>query len=185
MTGPESGHPVSREVVFDGTIMTVTVDTLRLRDGPEARFEVVEHPDAVTIVPVDESGNVVMVRQYRHAPRRVLLELPAGKMERGEEPAAAAQRELREETGLAAGELRPLGGFYAAPGFLTEYLHLFLARDLRPSPLEPDPFEIVEVVRVPAAEASAMVARGEIRDAKTIAGLCMVLGSPGVLDLPG
>ena len=185
MTGPDPGHPVSREVVFDGSIMTVTVDILRLPDGSEARFEVVEHPDAVTIVPVDEFGSVVMVRQYRHALRRVLLELPAGKMERGEEPAAAAQRELREETGLAAGELRPLGGFYAAPGFLTEYLHLFLARELRPSPLEPDPFEIVEVVRVPAAEARAMVASGEIRDAKTIAGLCMTLGASRVQDLLG
>ena len=185
MTGPDPAHPASREVVFCGSIMTVTVDTLRHRDGSEARFEVVEHPDAVTVVPVDESGNVVMVRQYRHAPRRVLLELPAGKIERGEEPAAAAQRELREETGLAAGELRPLGGFYAAPGFLTEYLHLFLARDLRPSPLQPDPFEIVEVVRVSAAEARAMVENGEIRDAKTIAGLCMALGAAGVLDLPG
>ena len=184
MTDPDPGHPVSRAVVFDGRIMTVTVDRLRLRDGSEARFEVVEHPDAVTIVPVDECGNVVMVRQYRHAPRRHLLELPAGKIERCEEPAVAAQRELREETGLAAGELRPLGGFYAAPGFLTEYLHLFLARDLRPSPLDPDPFEIVEVVRVPAAEARAMVARGEIRDAKTIAGLSMTLGATGVLDLP-
>ena len=185
MTGPDPAHPVSREVVFDGSIMTVTVDMLRLPDGSEARLEVVEHPDAVAIVPVDEFGNVVMVRQYRHAAKRVLLELPAGKLERGEEPAAAAQRELREETGLAAGELRALGGFYAAPGFLTEYLHLFLARGLSPSPLRPDPFEIVEVVRVPAAEARAMVAGGEIRDAKTIAGLCMTLGAAGVLDLPG
>lgn len=185
MTGPDLPHPVSREVVFDGSIMTVTVDMVRHTDGSEARFEVVEHPDAVTIVPVDELGNVVMVRQYRHATRSALLELPAGKLERGEEPAAAAQRELREETGLAAGELSPLGGFYAAPGFLTEYLHLFLARDLRPAPLEPDPFEIDEVVRVPAAEARAMVAGGEIRDAKTIAGLCMTLGAAGVLDFPG
>lgn len=184
MTGPDPAHPVSREVVFDGSIMTVTVDMVRLPDGSEARLEVVEHPDAVTIVPVDEFGNVVMVKQYRHATKRVLLELPAGKLEGGEEPAAAAQRELREETGLAAGELRPLGGFYAAPGFLTEYLHLFLARDLCPSPLEPDPFEIAEVVRVPASEVRA-VAGGEIRDAKTIAGLCMTLGAAGVLDLPG
>ncbi len=177
MTGPEPGRPVRRETVFEGRIVTVSVDSVPLGDGTDARIEVVRHPDAVTIVPVDGVGRVVMVRQHRHAIGGPLLELPAGKIDRGERPAEAAQRELREETGLAAAELRPLGGFYSAPGFLTEYLHLFLAAGLAPSPLDPDPLEDLEVVRVPAGEALAMVARGELRDAKTIAGLAMALGT--------
>lgn len=148
-----------------------------LADGTDATMELVEHPDSVTIVPVDGEGRVVMVRQHRYAIEGPLLELPAGKIDPGERPAEAAQRELREETGLAAAELRPLGGFYSAPGFLTEYLHLFIASGLAPSPLDPDPLEELEVVRVPAGEALAMVARGELRDAKTIAGIAMALGT--------
>ena len=171
-------------MVFAGTVITVFVDAVPMEDGTEARMEVVRHPDAVTIVPLDAEGRVVMVRQHRHAAGRSLLELPAGKIDQGELPAQAAQRELREETGLAAAALRPLGGFYAAPGILTEYLHLFVASGLTPSPLDPDPLEMIDVVRVPPPEARRMVACGEIRDAKTVAGLAMALGvegAPGVV----
>jgi ADP-ribose pyrophosphatase len=175
LTGPEQLR--SREVVFEGKIMTVRVDRVRLPNGAEATREVVEHADAVTIVPIDGDGNVVLVRQYRHALGMDLLELPAGGIEDGEEPLVAAQRELREETGLAAGSLVVLGGFYSAPGFLTEYLHLFLATDLTESPLAPDPDEFVEVVRIPVPELQAMIARGDVQDSKTIAGVAMALGS--------
>ena len=160
--------------------MTVRVDRVRLPNGSEATREVVGHADAVTIVPVDEDCNVVLVRQYRHALGASLLELPAGAIDEGEEPAVAAQRELREETGLAAGRLVLLGGFYSAPGFLTEYLHLFLGTELTPSPLEPDSDEFVEVVRIPVAELQAMIARGDVLDSKTIAGVAMALGADGV-----
>ncbi len=160
--------------------MTVRVDRVRLPNGSETTREVVEHADAVTIVPVDEDGNVVLVRQYRHALGVSLLELPAGAIDEGEEPAVAAQRELREETGLAAGRLVLLGGFYSAPGFLTEYLHLFLGTELTPSPLEPDSDEFVEVVRIPVAELQAMIARGDVLDSKTMAGVAMALGADGV-----
>ncbi len=173
--GPESLS--SREVIFEGKIMTVRVDTVRLPNGAEATREVVDHADAVTIVPIDGKGNVVLVRQYRHPLGMTLLELPAGGIEDGEEPLEAAQRELREETGMAAGRLVALGGFYSAPGFLTEYLHLFLATDLTESPLAPDPDEFVEVVRIPKAELQAMISRGEVQDSKTIAGVAMALGS--------
>ena len=160
--------------------MTVRVDRVRLPNGSETTREVVEHADAVTIVPVDEDGNVVLVRQYRHALGVSLLELPAGAIDEGEEPAVAAQCELREETGLAAGRLVLLGGFYSAPGFLTEYLHLFLGTELTPSPLEPDSDEFVEVVRIPVAELQAMIARGDVLDSKTMAGVAMALGADGV-----
>jgi ADP-ribose pyrophosphatase len=168
---------ISRKIIFEGKIMTVRVDTVRLPNGAEATREVVDHADAVTIVPVDGDGNVVLVRQYRHPLGMDLLELPAGGIEEGEEPVAAAQRELREETGLAAGKLVALGGFYSAPGFLTEYLHLFLATDLTESPLAPDPDEFVEVVRIPIPELKAMISRGDVQDSKTIAGVAMALES--------
>ena len=156
--------------------MTVRVDRVRLPNGAEATREVVEHADAVTIVPIDKDGSVVLVRQYRHPLGMTLLELPAGGIEEGEEPLEAAQRELREETGLAAGKLVALGGFYSAPGFLTEYLHLFLANDLTESPLAPDPDEFVEVVRIPVAKLQTMIAWGDVQDSKTIAGVAMALG---------
>ncbi len=175
-----NGEPeelVSQDIVFEGKIMTVRVDRVRLPNGSEATREVVEHVNAVTIIPFDDEGNIVLVRQYRHPLGQVLLELPAGGIDPGEEPVVAAQRELREETGLAAGKLVPLGGFYSAPGFLTEYLHLFHATDLAESPLAPDPDEFVEVVRIPVGELKAMIERGEVQDAKTIAGVAMALGT--------
>ncbi len=139
--------------------------------GARTSREVVEHVDCVVLLPVDRDGSVIMVRQYRHAVARALLELPAGAIDPGETPEQAAGRELREETGCAAGRLEKLGGFYAAPGYLTEYLHFFRATGLEPDPLTAEDTDEIEVVPVKPAEIQGLVASGEICDSKTLAGL--------------
>lgn len=168
-----SDHEViSSEQVFDGRVVKLFLDRVRLPDGREATWERVAHPGAVGIVPLAD-GEVVMVRQYRHAVRGVLLEIPAGKLDSGQSPGETARRELAEEVGLGAGELTKLAEFYNSPGFSGEYFHLYLARDLSPTPGEPEPDEFLQVVRVGLDEAVAMVSTGRIRDAKTIIGLTL------------
>ena len=161
------------EVVFPGRAFTIRRDTLRLPDGRETRFDIVEHVGSVVILPVDADGNLLFVRQYRHAAGSQLLELPAGTLDVGEAPLTCAQREVREETGMAAGKMEALGGFYLAPGYSTEYMQVFLATDLREDPLEADADEFLSVVRLPIAEALTMAARGEIPDAKSLAALLL------------
>jgi ADP-ribose pyrophosphatase len=157
------------EIVYPGRAFTIRCDTLRLPDGRETRFDIVEHVGSVIILPLDADGNLLFVRQYRHAAGLDLLELPAGTLDEGEAPEACARREVREETGMAAGRLEPLGGFYLAPGYSTEYMFVYLATDLRYDPLEPDADEFLSVKRVPLAEALTMCERGEIPDAKSLA----------------
>jgi len=135
----------------------------------------VEHSDCVAIVVVDEAENVILVRQHRSAAGEDLIEIPAGKVEPGESPLACAHRELREETGYLAKKVEALGGFYASPGYSTEYLHLYLATELEPVPETPDADEIMYVVRIPLASIPEMIASGEIRDAKTLVGLLRVI----------
>jgi len=157
------------EIVYPGHAFTIRRDTLRLPDGREARLDIVEHVGSVIILPLDTNGQILFVRQYRHATGLDLLELPAGTLDKDEAPEACARREVREETGMAAGRLELLGGFYLAPGYSTEYMYVYLATDLRYDPLEPDADEFLSVERFPLAEALAMCERGEIRDAKSLA----------------
>jgi len=157
------------EIVYPGRAFTIRRDTLRLPDGRETRFDIVEHVGSVIILPLDAHDHLLFVRQYRHAAGLDLLELPAGTLDEGEAPEACARREVREETGMAAGRLEPLGGFYLAPGYSTEYMYVYLATDLRYDPLEADADEFLSVERVPLAEALAMFERGEILDAKSLA----------------
>ncbi len=159
--------------VFEGKIARLRVDTVQLAGGRTEQREIVEHEPVVAIVPIDSGGNVVLIRQYRLATGVVLLEVPAGGVDPGEMPEDAAQRELAEETGMRAGRLERLAGFYVSPGYLTEYVHAFLATDLRDSPAEADEDEDIAVVRMPLSEAVAMVERGELRDAKSIAGILL------------
>ncbi|MEE9284141.1 MAG: NUDIX hydrolase, partial [Dehalococcoidia bacterium] len=155
-------------------LISVRVDTVDVGDGRRVQREVVEHPGAVVMAPVDDQGRLLLVRQYRHAAGEELLELPAGTLEPDEAPEATARRELREETGFAAQRWTPMGGFYTAPGFSDEYLHFFIARDLRPDPRPRDPDEQIELVAVPLDRATDLVRSGEIKDAKTIAGLLLL-----------
>src|SRR5215210_3081848 len=145
---PQKPFPIllsSREI-HRGRILTVRVDEIELESGHSVRREVVEHPGAVVIVPIDGDGRVLWVKQYRYAAGRALLELPAGTLEQGEEPEATARRELPEETGFAASDWQRIGGFYSAPGFCTEYLHAYSATDLRPETAPGDEDEDIEVV---------------------------------------
>jgi len=157
------------EIVYPGHAFTIRRDTLRLPDGRETRLDIVEHVGSVIILPLDTNGQILFVRQYRHATGLDLLELPAGTLDKDEAPEACARREVREETGMAAGRLELLGGFYLAPGYSTEYMYVYLATDLRYDPLEPDADEFLSVERFPLAEALAMCERGEIPDAKSLA----------------
>ena len=166
---------IKSEIVYPGRAFTIRRDHLRMPDGHETKFDIVEHHGSVIILPVDAEGNLLFVRQYRHAAGLNLLELPAGTLDEGEAPEACASREVREETGMAAGRLEHLGGFYLAPGYSTEYMNVYLAMDLRHDPLEADADEFLSVERIPVEEALAMAMRGEIPDAKSLAAFTLAL----------
>jgi ADP-ribose pyrophosphatase len=159
------------EILMKGRAFAIRRDHLKTPDGRETKFEIIEHGGSVVIVPIDENGNVLLVRQYRHATGKDLLELPAGTLDGGEAPEACAAREIREETGMAAAKLTKLGEFYLAPGYSTEFMHVFLATDLSRAPLQADADEFLSVEAVPVGEAIQMAERGEIPDAKSLAAL--------------
>jgi ADP-ribose pyrophosphatase len=166
---------ISSETVFEGRAINVRIDTVRRPDGVETTREIVEHPPCVAILAVDENNNVILERQFRKSIEKVLLEIPAGGIEPGESPAAAVRRELREETGLSPKNVKRLAGFYSSPGYSDEYLYLYLATELTPSPLEAEDTAGIDVVRVPLDEIPALLASGKVNDAKTVAGLHMLL----------
>ena len=161
------------ETVYPGRAFTIRRDTLRLPDGRETKFDIVEHVGSVIIIPLDDRGNLLFVRQYRHAAGLDLLELPAGTLDKGEAPEACAHREIREETGMAAGHMEHLGGFYLAPGYSTEFMHVYLATDLHSDPLEADADEFLTVEKVPIEQALEMAHGGVLADAKSLAALLL------------
>ena len=167
---------IGTERIFEGNIINIRVDTVRMPSGSIATREIVEHSHAVCIVPVDDEGNVVLVRQYRKPVEESLLEVPAGGVEEGEVSEEAVLRELQEEIGYTAGKLQHLSSFWVAPGWATEFMHAYLATELTPSRLKADEDENIEVVRLPFDEALAMFKTGEIKDGKTIAS--MLLAQP-------
>lgn len=158
-----------RKDVFDGRIVKVHVDDVRLPNGQEALREVVDHVDGAAVLAMDEENRVLVVRQYRYVFGRVLAELPAGKLDPGEDPVAGALRELKEETGAEPEIFLPLGKIIPAPGCYGEVLHLFLARGLKFSQQHLDPDEFLHVERVPFNEMVHRCVNGEIDDAKTVA----------------
>ncbi len=165
---------LSSQRIYEGKVVSLRVDSVRLADGRETKREVIEHSAAVAIVPIDPEGNVLLVRQYRRPAGAEMLELPAGAVDDGEEPEAAAQRELQEETGFRAIRIRRLTGFWVAPGYTTEYIHVFLAEGLVESRLDPDDDEAIEVEAHSLAASLAMIDVGQICDGKTIVGLLAV-----------
>ncbi|MBO8159174.1 NUDIX hydrolase [Thermosyntropha sp.] len=162
---------VKSEEVFKGRIVELKVDTVLLPDGRYSTREIVKHDEAVAIVAIDERRNIYLVQQYRKPIEKVLLEIPAGIMNKGEKPLAAAKRELEEETGFKAERWENLGFFYTAPGFTDEKIHLFLARELIEGKVNLDEDEFVKVEVMPFKKAYDMALNGGIIDAKTIIGI--------------
>ena len=176
---PAPERVIDTQVIYSGKKATAEACTPSTwATGAPSTREIIEHPGVAAIVPIDADGNVVFVRQYRLAVGDVMLEIPAGVLDPGESPEDGAQRELREETGMRAGKLTPLGReFFVSPGISTEWIRLFLAQDLQDAPLDPDEDEDIVIERVPLAEAVRMVERGELRDAKTITGILLAARS--------
>ena len=170
--------------IFQGKVINVDVETVRLPDGGTATREIVRHPGAVCVLAVI-GERILVVEQYRKALGRNLMEIPAGKLELGEDPLSAAERELQEETGYTAGRLEKLASFYSAPGFCDELLHLYLAEDLKAGDAHPDEDEFLECGAVTLEEAKQLIADGVIADAKTILAVqaweLLRLGNPGGL----
>lgn len=166
--------------IYEGRVVNLRVDLVRLPDGRVVEREVVEHPGAAAVVALTDREEVLMVRQYRYAVGQTLLEIPAGTLEVGEDPLACAMRELVEELGATAGRWEPLATLFYSPGFLTEVMHLFLASDLAEGQPRPDPDERLTVERIPLPEAVELVRRGEVRDAKSVAGLLLVARRRGI-----
>lgn len=162
---------VSSETIFEGRVFSVCVDRALLPDGRKARREVVLHSGGASVVALDSGGYVYLVRQWRYPFASAMLEIPAGKLEDGEDPAHCAVRELREETGMAAGQLISLGDHYPTPAYCSEVLRIYLALDLVHVGQRLDDGEFLEAVKIPFEEAFLMVIRGELRDAKTQIGL--------------
>lgn len=171
---------VTSRRIFEGRVVNLRVDRVRLPDGRETEREVVEHRGAAVIVPLTDHDEVLMVRQFRYAVGEGLLEIPAGTLEPGEAPLACAVRELAEEVGAQAARWEPLAAFYPAPGVMTEVMHLFLATGLTEGPADSTPDEDLIVERVPLGQAVDMVRRGEIRDAKSLAGILFVARRRGI-----
>ncbi len=171
---------VETKRVFDGLILHIDHINNRLPNGKLAAREVARHVGASAVVPVDGDGNVWLVKQFRAPIDQILLEVPAGKLDyKGEDRLEAAKRELQEETGLSAGEWTHLTDIVTTPGFSDELISLYLARDLSAGESHPDDDEFLNVVKVPLNELTAMIARGEVTDAKTI---CAVLLAEKVVN---
>ncbi|MBZ0307037.1 MAG: NUDIX hydrolase [Anaerolineae bacterium] len=162
---------LNTRMIYTGDHVVIVEKEVRLPTGGIQQKVVIQHPGAVAIVPLTDDGQVILIRQYRLSVGDYLYEIPAGTLEQGEDPRLCAERELQEEAGFFPGTLIPLTGFYVAPGGSTEYIHVFLARDLRPSLLNKDDDEEIEVTVMPMQQALAMITQNEIRDAKTITGL--------------
>jgi len=164
---------IKSETLLQGRTFKIRRDYLKTPNGQETKYEIVEHGGSVVIIPIDENGNLLFVRQYRHAASMDMLELPAGTRDGNEPFEECAAREIREETGMEAGTLKHIASFYLAPGYSTEYMGVFLATDLRHNPLEADDDEFLSVEKIPVREAIQIAERGELPDSKTLAALLL------------
>ncbi|WP_335869798.1 NUDIX hydrolase [Bacillus sp. 2205SS5-2] len=161
---------ITSETLFEGKIISLKVEDVQLPNGKTSKREIINHPGAVAVIAVKENGNIIMVEQYRKALERTLLEIPAGKLEPGEEPKVTAERELEEETGYGCRNMRHLISFYTSPGFADELVHLYIAEDLFviENSKGTDEDEFVELVEVSIEEGQEWIKSQRIFDAKTV-----------------
>jgi len=159
---------LSSQTVFEGKILTLRVDQVRLNDGTEATREIIGHAPAVAILPIQSDNTLIFVRQFRQATKQVLLEVPAGVVDSNEAPLAAAKRELKEETGFTASEWIPLNGAYMAPGFCEEFIHIFAAKGLAAGDTDWDSDERIQLAPLSVAIVDEMIRNGDLKDAKSI-----------------
>ena len=164
---------IDSKTLFEGNILTLSLDTVKLPDGRHATREMVTHPGAVGIVPVTGDGKIVMVKQYRYPIGQITLEIPAGKLEAGEEIETCAKRELVEETGFVAGQIKKVTAIYTTPGFSNEIIHLYLAKDLKKAQQQLDDDEFINVEYYSPKEIKQLIREGVICDAKSLVGLLM------------
>ncbi len=160
---------IASKQIFKGRVLEFKVDTVELPDGSTASRELVSHPGGLAVIPVDDEGYVYLVRQFRKPYDDAVLEIPAGKRDKGEEPIIGAKRELAEETGLEADEYIDLGQFYPTPGYTNEVIYLYLAKGLKQGEAHPDDDEFVEVEKIHIDTLVGMIMNNEIKDGKTIA----------------
>ncbi|MRN53516.1 NUDIX domain-containing protein [Paenibacillus monticola] len=158
---------ISTQPIFEGNIITLQVDTVRMPDGNTATREVIKHPGAVAVLALNQN-KMLVVEQYRQPMHRTEVEIPAGKLDKGEDPLAAAHRELQEETGLHSGDMRHLKSFYTSPGFADEIIHMYVTENAQPGDMSLDEDEFLEVSELTLEEAYQYIADGRIADAKTI-----------------
>ena len=171
---------VASSIAYSGRIFDIELHELVMANGVETKREIIRHPGAVCMVPVTAQGTLLLVTQFRLAAGRRLLELPAGTLEQGEQPIDCAARELQEEVGHAAATITPAGGFFVAPGYTSEYIHLFICTDLRVATLPGDDDEDIEVETVPLALALRHIEEGVICDAKSVIGILKYARSLGL-----
>jgi ADP-ribose pyrophosphatase len=159
---------IASRPIYDGKVIKLKVDEVELPNGKTATREIVNHSGAVAVMAITNDNRMVMVRQFRKPLERIIVEIPAGKLEKNEAPEACAKRELMEETGYTASGIRLLASFYTSPGFADEIIHMYRAEGLTGGEAQPDEDEFVELLHVTLEEAQNMIASGEIQDAKTI-----------------
>lgn len=164
---------IRSEVLLQGRAFKIRRDTLKTPDGRETKLEIVDHGGSVVIIPIDDKKNLLFVRQYRHATKTDLLELPAGTRNEEEPFEDCAAREIREETGMRAGNLQKVGAFYLAPGYSTEFMVVFVATELKDDPLKADDDEFLEIEKIPVKKAFEMAEHGKVPDAKSLAALLL------------
>ena len=162
---------ITRKEIYNGHAFNVQKLFVTLPDGRKRKYDLVDHQDSVTIIPVDENGSIWFVKQFRMGSQSVLLELPAGVMDIDEMPGTCAARELREEIGMAAGELNQVGSIYLAPGYSNELNHIFVAKNLKPDPLQQDEDEFLSSVKHSADEIRTLIMKGVLNDSKSLAAL--------------
>ncbi len=158
---------ISSQEIFNGVAIHLFKDEILLPNGHKGIREIIRHPGAVCVLPITDNGDIIFVNQFRYALNKVTLEVPAGKLEKGEDPKEAALRELSEETGLSAKNIIPMGELYTTPALIDEVIHMYIATDLTEGEQHPDEDEFVNTLKIPLSKAVDMVMNGEIKDSKT------------------